>query len=479
VNVPHSSGRSLLAGGAGGVIGGVVFGLAMLHLGQLPNVGEIFRVEAPPLDAFLHLLVSAILGSLFGALVGDGRLQPGDVFIWGLVYGTFWWFLGPLTLLPAFLGEGLTWSLGSAQASFSSFLGYLVYGAVTALVLTVAHPDLRPRRFPGAAAVRGALAGAISMILLRAWLQGHGLSLVTVDPATLTGLETALVGAGVGGGFGALYPRPRGAGGSTLVQGMAYGFFWWIVGSLTLQPALETGRLGWSLEMARSTFPVLPGHLLTGAALALLYQGLDAAARLLFSDRIPERQWEGPGIQGLRTTGRGLLAGSVGGLLFTLVMVQVGMLPRVASLVGSRSALVGLLVHLAVANVIGGSYGLLFRRHSYDVGSGLGWGISYGLFWWFCGALTLMPAFLGGSPRWSAGVAGQQLPSLVGHLLYGAGLGVTFHALEARYSPWWIVHREYQAQPVHRRKEQVLTSAPALWMLALVIALVLPILLAP
>ena len=68
-------------------------------------------------------------------------------------------------------------------------------------------------------------------------------------------------------------------------------------------------------------------------------------------------------------------------------------------------------------------------------------------------------------------------PSLIGHLAYGAVLGVVFHLLEAHYNPWWLPVTRAQQTRIARRKEQLLTSAPALWALVIVIALTLPLLL--
>ena len=112
------------------------------------------------------------------------------------------------------------------------------------------------------------------------------------------------------------------------------------------------------------------------------------------------------------------------------------------------------------------------------MGSGLGWGLSYGFFWWIMGPLTLAPILLGTTPRWTAAIAAGLLPDLVGHLLYGAGLGMMFHLLEARYNPWWLPHEHMETSVASRRKAHVLTSAPALWTLVVVVALTIPILLA-
>lgn len=243
-------------------------------------------------------------------------------------------------------------------------------------------------------------------------------------------------------------------------------------------PLLSGAGLPWSLDAARPHFSALIGLLLFGAATALIYGWLDAFVRLFLADVVLGRDEEGVGIQSLRATARGMVGGLLGGLVFTLVMVQIGFLPMVASLIGSSSITTGFFVHLGIALLVGASYGLLFRGRSFDLGSGLGWGVCYGFFWWVLGALTLMPLLLGGPPGWTVGVAAGLTASLVGHLAYGASLGITFHLLEARYSPWWIPLGQAQAARARGRQEQVLTSAPALWVMVAVIALTLPIVLA-
>ena len=48
------------------------------------------------------------------------------------------------------------------------------------------------------------------------------------------------------------------------------------------------------------------------------------------------------------------------------------------------------------------------------------------LIWWILGALTLMPILLGSKPQWTASAAAEAFPVLIGHLGYGASLGVVF-----------------------------------------------------
>lgn len=135
-------------------------------------------------------------------------------------------------------------------------------------------------------------------------------------------------------------------------------------------------------------------------------------------------------------------------------MVQIGFLPTVAQLVGGTSSFTGLVVHLIISILIGASYGVLFQRQSYDTGSALGWGVSYGVLWWVLGPLTLLPILLGAPPQWNIDRAMATVPSLIGHILYGVGLALIFFALEARYNPWWLPRRQTEAE----RSERPATS---------------------
>ncbi len=470
-----------------GIAGGLVLGVTMAGLGMLPAMGQVVRVDTALVGFLLLLAVAAVMGAGFGALVWYQRPGAGETLVWGLVYGTFWWYLGPLTLLPLLRGQGLTWDVNSAQAAFPVLLGLVLYGATTGLVLVLLqwkrHSPVITEHFGGGTLIRGVLAGLLAAGLLGAALGAQSQLLAATAPLNggsnfAAWLITLVIGLLAGGGFAVLYSNPPDGSGAGLIRGTAYGFLWWIVGALTLVPLLGGAGLTWTVEGIGTVFATLPGYLLFGAAVALFYQWLGALGRLLFSDFVPGGDDEGVGTQGLRIAGRSVLAGLVGGLLFSLVMFQIGFLPSVASLVGTTSALAGFLVHLGIAVLVGTSYGVLFRRQSYDIGSALGWGLSYGFFWSILGPLTLMPIFLGGTPQWSAAAVAATFPNLIGHLAYGVGLGVIFYLLEVRYSPWWVPRGQAEVARVAHHQEQVLTSAPALWALLIAIGLTLPVLLA-
>ena len=432
-------------------------------------------------------VVAGVVGSGFGALVWYQRPGAGETLFWGIVYGTFWWYLGPLTLTPLLEGDGLTWDLGSAQEEFPLLLGHVLYGAATGLALM----GLQWRRYvgtesiyvSGGALLRGGLAGLLGAGLLGVVLNSQDqllafASLTDSDSHLLAWLITLLIGVLAGVVFALLYPRPTDGAGPGLVRGMVYGFLWCVVGGLTVVPLIGGAGLTWHLDEVRGVFVTIPGYLLFGAAVALFYQWLGGIVRLLFSEYVGSGEQEGVGTQGLRIVGRSVLGGLVGGLIFSVVMLQTDFLPNVADLIGVTSSVTGFFVHLVIATLIGTSYGILFRRQSYDVGSALGWGVSYGFFWSILGPLTLMPVILGSTPTWGLEATAAAFPYLIGHLAYGAGLGITFYLLEARYNPWWVPRTRAQAARVEYRKEQVLTSAPALWTLLVAVGLTLPIVLA-
>lgn len=108
-------------GALAGLVGGLVFGGVMVLIGFLPTVASIVRTDSPAVGFAVHMLLAAIIGSVFGVLVARQR----ELLFWGLAYGVLWWFLGPLTLLPILLGRPVAWDVATAQALIPSLLGHL------------------------------------------------------------------------------------------------------------------------------------------------------------------------------------------------------------------------------------------------------------------------------------------------------------------------------------------------------------------
>jgi len=134
--------RKILAGAVSGVVGGLVFGLMMAKMGTLPMIGRM--VGSPTIAAgwMVHMAISASIGVSFAVLLDwlvSGRTSS---LVFGTLYGSAWWLLGPLTLMPLFMGMGLgvNWNLTAAQNMLPSLMGHMVFGLVLGLTY---HPVLR------------------------------------------------------------------------------------------------------------------------------------------------------------------------------------------------------------------------------------------------------------------------------------------------------------------------------------------------
>ena len=125
------------------------------------------------------------------------------------------------------------------------------------------------------------------------------------------------------------------------------------------------------------------------------------------------------------------LAGLGGGVVFGMMMGMMGMLPMVAGLVGSSSALTGLIVHLGVSAFIGTSYGLVASRLPARTSVHLVAGIATGVVWWVLGALVMMPFMLGMSGMIFV-IGSTQMMSLMGHVIYGVTTAVLFVRIHRR-----------------------------------------------
>lgn len=128
----------------------------------------------------------------------------------------------------------------------------------------------------------------------------------------------------------------------------------------------------------------------------------------------------------------GALAGLVGGAVFGLMMAMMGMLPMVAMLVGSESAALGFIVHMAISAFIGAVYGVVASRLPQSTGVAIGAGALNGIIWWVLGALILMPLMLGMGGM-VLKIGGDQWMSLLGHLIYGVVTGLVFLPLYKRF----------------------------------------------
>ncbi|MBI4526331.1 MAG: hypothetical protein HY695_21235, partial [Deltaproteobacteria bacterium] len=126
-----------------GLLGGVVFGIMMQMMnaptpegGQMPMmamVAKVVRSDSMTVGWIYHLFNSAVIGAIFGWLLGSRSHRFGAGLGWGAVYGFVWWILGGLILMPVFLGMAPFAPLQMEPmraVAMGSLVGHLVYGLI-------------------------------------------------------------------------------------------------------------------------------------------------------------------------------------------------------------------------------------------------------------------------------------------------------------------------------------------------------------
>jgi hypothetical protein len=134
----------ILAGVVAGLVAGIVFGFMMQMMSaptpdgrQIPMmamVAQVVRSDSLAVGWAYHLFNSAVIGAIFGWLLGDrvaGQVGPGAG--WGTLYGFGWWILGGLILMPVFLGMPALAPLEMPPmrpVAMGSLMGHLVFGVI-------------------------------------------------------------------------------------------------------------------------------------------------------------------------------------------------------------------------------------------------------------------------------------------------------------------------------------------------------------
>ncbi len=432
--------------------------------------------------------LGGLCGLIFALLAARRAVSPGAGLLWGLGYALLLWLAGPAGLFPLVDGGASAMGmLDTTRVHFPELVAYLLcFGlplGVTLGILGGLRPPSGQARFSlPRALVVGGLAGIVG-----GWAFGKWMAQVDFFPliASLVDSNSAMVGMTlhfgiavvIGASFGMLFQRDVRGLGSCLGWGLAYGILWWFLGPLTLLPILRGSQPDWSYQQGAALFGSLVGHVIYGLLLGLVYAALYRLWVGFFYDSDPiNREVEGPGTRTLHSVGWGAAASLAGGLLFSVVMVSTGVLPQIANLVGGSSPVLGFVVHMGISTLIGMSYGVLFGYEASDLGSGIAWGMLYGLVWWFVGNLTLLPILLGRPFVWTTEAAAAGLPSLVGHLIYGAATACAFLLLQRRHADWLRLDPRIAAREA-RRQRPIGTPAPALWLFVLGLGVMLPVML--
>ena len=433
-------------------------------------------------------LVGGLFGLVFGIFFARRATSAGAGLIWGLAAAFLMWLVFPAGLRPLFAaGFHSMAALGDARDVFPLLVGYLVcLGMPVGLALGITgglRPTAADAHFHwGRAMVAGGFAGLLAGFIFDRWMSAGDyfplLAGVSELPSRAVSLGIAIRYRRVDG-RDLRHPLPARRSRLWIVHGMGCGLCNPVVvpGPLTILPLVTRTPLDWSADNGSAVFGSLVGHILYGLILGVTYATLDKMWVRLFIQSDPlNREAHGPGLRVLQSLGWGALAGFIGGIVSSPIMLQTGVLSKVAGLDTSLTNLHGLILHLLVSALIGMSFGLLFRNESPNLGSGVAWGWLFGLMWWYLGPLTLLPLMLTGVCDWSTDAASALLPSLIGHLIFGAVTAYVFLRLENRYMRWLLLDPRI-AEREKRRARPFGTPAPALWFLVLGLGVLLPILL--
>ena len=124
--------KNIQNGAIAGIAGGVVFGAMMGMMGMLPMIGQMAGSPTASAGFFVHLIISAFIGGSFALFFRSRVTGTTAGLAFGGTYGVVWWFLGPLTLMPAMMGMGIgvNWNATAAAAMFPSLIGHIIYGLI-------------------------------------------------------------------------------------------------------------------------------------------------------------------------------------------------------------------------------------------------------------------------------------------------------------------------------------------------------------
>lgn len=435
------------------------------------------------------ILCGVLFGAAFALFFAKRSTTSGAGLIWGLAFAVLLWIVFPAGILPLLSGaNGSHMMLTDARERFPQLVAFvLCLGMPVGLAMGLwgeLHSRIAEAKFSwGRAIVAGGFAGTLGGLIFGRWvssgdyfplLAGYGQLSVPRTAIIVLHFGVALL---IGVTFGLLFQRDVRGYGSCMGWGMGYAIFWWFLGQLTLLPLASGKPIDWSADQGSAVFGSLVGHILYGLILGVTYATLDRFWVRLFIQSDPlNREVEGAGVHVLRSLAWGAAAGLVGGIVASPILLATGALPKIVGIDTSLSGFPGLLLHLLVSAAIGMTYGFLFRNEASSLGLGVAWGWLFGLIWWFVGPMTLLPLLLTGVCDWSTDAASALLPSLMGHLIYGAANAFAFLVMERRYTKWLLLDPRIAARE-GRKVRPVGTPAPALWLFALALGVLLPILL--
>jgi uncharacterized membrane protein YagU involved in acid resistance len=306
-----SLGRAVVGGTLAGIAGGWVFGKWMDQVIFYPLVAGLVGSGSVMIGKSLHFLFAVTIAVSFALLFQREARGYGSSMACGTAYGIFWWFLGPLTLLPLLSRRPLDWSGLHARHLFGSLIGHVVYGVIVGLFYAAvdrlwvrffidSDPIDRQPEGPGLRFIRvaqwgimsGLAGGALYAVVLVA--TGSWKEIAAIAGGTSPELGFAVhvaVSIVMGTSYGVLFQREAPDFVSGVCWGLVYGLIGWFVGPLTLVMVAE-GRPLWAVGDTRAQFPALVGQLMYGAVAAASFWLLERRHDqwLLLDPRIAARE---------------------------------------------------------------------------------------------------------------------------------------------------------------------------------------------
>ena len=454
-----------------------------LVVGLIGGVCEGVVLGSSPLAA---AFIGAIFGAIFGMWFAERCSSPGGGMLWGVSAALLMWCVLPV--IGVSLGGhtyGKISELDFARQRFPQLIGSLLcIGAPVGIVLGIfgRNHATRMQIFRGRAIISGGVSGLASALIFGYWLlRGDFFPLIGGYTSISSHIGNVILQFAVawmfGIAFGILFQRDVRGYGSSMGWGLGFALLCWFTGPLTLFPLLSKSPVNWSVDAASDLFSSLIGYIFYGLMLGVLYATIDRIWLQLFIESDPlNREPGGVGFRVFLSLQWGAKAGFIGGIVSSPLMLAAGVFSRVAGVDVHLSTASGLFVHILLSILIGMSFGLLFRDEASSFAMAGAWGWVFGLIWWYAGPLTLLPLLLTGAIDWRMTTVSALLPSIFGHILYGAFTGFTFYFLEQRYLRQHILSPRIAARQALKLRPSG-TPAPALWFLSITLGVAIPILL--
>jgi uncharacterized membrane protein YagU involved in acid resistance len=305
--------RAVVVGGLAGLLGGWAFGQWMAKVNHFPLIAGLLHLSSRNAGIALHFVFAFIIGASFGLLFQRDVRGYGSCLGWGFGYGIFWWFLGPMTLMPLWQGRRLDWSYQHGQELYGSLVGHIVYGLIVGVIYATADrfwvalfiesdpinrqpeaPGSRTVRSIGWGAVAGLLGGVVFLPIITTGTGPSQLAGLVGGTSPVIGVIVHLFLSGlIGISYGLLFERESPDIAAGIAWGLLYGLVWWFVGRLTLFPILQGLSFTWTHQAAADALPILIGYLIYGPVTAVVFLVFERRHRdwMLLDPRFRARQW--------------------------------------------------------------------------------------------------------------------------------------------------------------------------------------------